>query len=166
MTAEPVSRTHGPAGTVRTLVGDAPAEAVVLAAAVPFLFLHATYQPTLSLGVGSTSVDVTLADAAIAVVLAAATVRARRESWEPLRRARWLLAFASALVVVGALSLATPALLGEDYDVGVHAISVAKFAWYASLLPATVLLVRSVRDAVPLLAAVVAWSVAATAAAK
>ena len=61
------------------------------------------------------------------------------------------------------MSLATPSVLGEEYDVGVHAISVAKFAWYACLLPATVLLVRSVRDAVPLLRAIVAWSVAATA---
>jgi O-antigen ligase len=66
-------------------------------------------------------------------------------------------------VLAGALSLATPSLLGEDYDLGVHAISVAKFAWYATLLPATVLLVRSVRDAIPLLRVVVAWSVAATA---
>ena len=61
MTAEPVPRTHPSAGTLRALVGDAPAEALVLAAAVPFLFLHATYQPTLSLDAGSTSVDVTLA---------------------------------------------------------------------------------------------------------
>jgi O-antigen ligase len=148
---------------LRALVGDAPTEALVLAAAVPFLFLHATYQPTLSIGAGSTSIDVTLADAAIAATLAAAIARATRDGWEPLRRARWLLLFASALVVVGAVSLATPSLLGEEYDVGVHAISVAKFAWYASLLPATVLLVRSVRDAVPLLRIVVAWSVAATA---
>ena len=163
MTAEPVPRTHPSAGTLRALVGDAPTEALVLAAAVPFLFLHATYQPTLSIGAGSTSIDVTLADAAIAATLAAAIARATRDGWEPLRRARWLLLFASALVVVGAVSLATPSLLGEEYDVGVHAISVAKFAWYASLLPATVLLVRSVRDAVPLLRIVVAWSVAATA---
>ena len=52
MTAEPLPRAHPSAGTLRALVGDAATEAVVLAAAVPFLFLHATYQPTLSLGVG------------------------------------------------------------------------------------------------------------------
>jgi O-antigen ligase len=147
---------------LRALVGDAPTEALVLAAAVPFLFLHATYQPTLSIGVGSTSVDVTLADVAIGATLAAAVVRGMREGWAPLRGARWLLVFAAALVLVGAVSLATPSLLGEDYDVGVHAISVAKFAWYACLLPATVLLVRSTVDAVPALRALVAWSVAAT----
>jgi O-antigen ligase len=162
VTAEPVPRPHPSAGTLRALVGDAPAETLVLAAAVPFLFLHATYQPTVSLDAGSTSVDVTLADAAIAATLVAAGLRGAREGWAPLRRARRLLLFTGALVVVGALSLATPSLLGEEYAVGVHAVSVAKFAWYACLLPATVLLIRSTRDAVPLLRAVVAWSVAAT----
>lgn len=162
MTAEPAPRTTPSAGTVRALVGEAPAEALVLAAAVPFLFLHATYQPTLSIDVGTTSVDVTLADVAIGATVVAAVLRATREGWQPLRRARGILAFAAALVLVAALSLATPSLLGEEYDVGVHAISVAKFAWYACLLPATVLLVRSVRDTLPLLRALVAWSVAAT----
>jgi O-antigen ligase len=162
VTAEPVPRTHPSAGTVRALVGDAPTETLVLAAAVPFLFLHATYQPGVSLETGSTSIDVTLADVAIAATLAAALVRAGRDGWEPLWQARILLGFTAALVLVGVVSLATPSLLGERYDVGVHAISVAKFAWYACLLPATVLLVRSVRDAVPLLRAIVAWSAAAT----
>ncbi|HEY7345111.1 MAG TPA: O-antigen ligase family protein [Gaiella sp.] len=162
MTAEPLPRAHPSAGTLRALVGDAATEAVVLAAAVPFLFLHATYQPTLSLGVGGSSVDVTLADAAIACVLAAATVRARRDGWRPLVRARVVLALAAAFVLAGAVSLATPSLLGEDYDLTAHAISLAKFGWYATLLPATLLLVRSTLDAVPLLRAVTAWSVAAT----
>ena len=162
MTAEPLPRAHPSAGTLRALVGDAATEAVALAAAVPFLFLHATYQPTLSLGVGGSSVDVTLADAAIACVLAAAAVRARREGWQPLARARVVLVLAAAFVLAGAVSLATPSLLGEDYDLTTHAISLAKFAWYATLLPATVLLVRSTLDAVPLLRAVTAWSVAAT----
>jgi hypothetical protein len=143
-------------------VGDAPAEALVLAAAVPFLFLHATYQPGLSVDVGSTSIDATLADAAIACVLVAAALRGRSEGWQPLARARVLFGLAAAFVLLGALSLATPLLLGEDYELTTHAISVAKFAWYATLLPATVLLVRSTVDLVPLARAVVAWSVAAT----
>lgn len=163
MTAEPLPRAHSPAGTVRALVGDAPAEALALAAAVPFLFLHATYQPGISVGVGSTSMDATLADAAIACVLVAAGLRAHREGWQPLARARVVLGLAAAFLLVCALALTTPSLLGEEYDLTRHAISLAKFAWYATLLPATVLLVRSTRDLVPLLRAVVAWSVAATA---
>jgi len=135
----------------------------VLAAAVPFLFLHATYQPGVSVGVASTSIDVTLADLAIACVLAAAVVRGRREGWTPLRRSRWLLLLTAAFVVCGALSLATPSLLGEDYALAPHAVSVAKFAWYAALLPAAILVVRTTREAVPLLRMLVIWSVAATA---
>jgi hypothetical protein len=162
VTAEPLPRAQPPAGTLRALVGDAPAETLALAAAVPFLFLHATYQPSVSVGAGSTSVDVTLADAAIGCVLVAAALRGRTEGWQPLRRARVVLGLAAAFVLVGGVSLATPALLGEEYALSTHAISLAKFAWYATLLPATVLLVRSTRDAVPLVRAVVAWSVAAT----
>jgi hypothetical protein len=139
-----------------------PSETVVLAAAVPFLFLHATYQPTLSIDAGSSSIDATLADAAIAAVLVAAVLRARRDGWAPLARARLLLGLTVALVVCSALSLATPSLLDEDYELTTHAISVAKFAWYATLLPATVLLVRRLSDLVPVARATIAWSVAAT----
>jgi O-antigen ligase len=162
VTAEPPPRGRPSDGLLRAFAGDAATEALALAVAIPFLFLHATYQPTLSLGVGSTSIDATLADAAIALVVVAAVIRGRREGWAPLRSARVLLALAAVFVLVGALSLATPSLLGEDYALGVHAISLAKFAWYACLLPATLLLVRATRDAVPLLRAVVAWSVVAT----
>jgi O-antigen ligase len=163
VTAEPLPRGRASDGLLHGFAGDAATEALALAAAVPFLFLHATYQPTLSIGAGTTSVDVTLADAAIALVVGAAVVRGRREGWAPLRAARVVVGLAAAFVALGALSLATPSILGEDYALGVHAISVAKFAWYACLLPATVLLIRTTRDAVPVLRAVVAWSVAATA---
>jgi hypothetical protein len=162
VTAQPLPRGRPSDGLLRALAGDAATEALALAAAIPFLFLHATYQPTLSIGVGTTSIDATLADAGIALVVAAAAVRGHRECWMPLRSSRALLGLTAAFGLVGAISLATPSVLGEDYALGVHAISVAKFAWYACLLPATVLLVRGTRDAVPLLRAVVAWSVVAT----
>jgi O-antigen ligase len=135
---------------------------LALAAAVPFLFLHATYQPTLSVDVGGSSIDATLADAAIACVLAAAAVRARREGWQPLGRARLVLGLGAAFLLCAVVSLATPSLLGEDYAFATHAISVAKFAWYAALLPATLLLVRSTRDVVPVARLWIAWSVVAT----
>jgi len=162
VTAEPLPRATPATGIVRALAGDAATETLVLAAAVPFLFLHATYQPSASLGVGSTSVDVTLADSAIACVLVAAALRGRREGWDTLVRARVVLGLAAAFLLVCAASLATPSLLGEDYDLTRHAISLSKFAWYATLLPATVLLVRSTTDLIPVVRALVAWSVAAT----
>ena len=137
-------------GRVRALAPGAAVESLVLALAVPPLFLHATYQPHVSIPLGGTTVDVTLADAAIAAVLVAAVVRGRREGFAPLVQARGVLIAAAALVAVGLLSLATPAVLGEDYAYATHTVSALKFAWYALLLPAAVLLVRRVADARPL----------------
>jgi hypothetical protein len=147
---------------VRGLAAGAPAEALVLAAAVPPLFLHATYQPHVSVALSSTTVDVTLADAAVAAVLAAAVVRGRRDGWKPLAGARLLLTAAGALSAIALVALATPRLLGEQYDLAPHAVSALKFGWYALLLPATLLLVRGVADAMPLFRATVVWSGAAT----
>jgi O-Antigen ligase len=148
---------------VRGLAAGAPAEALVLAAAVPPLFLHATYQPHVSVAVASTTVDVSLADAAVAAVLAAAVVRSRRDGWQPLRHARLVLTAAALLAAIVLLALATPSLRGEDYELAPHAVSALKFGWYALLLPATLLLVRGVADAAPLFRATVVWSAAATA---
>ena len=131
-------------GLLRAFAGDAATEALALAAAIPFLFLHATYQPTLSIGVGD---DLDRRDPC-GRGDRAGDRRGRRRAG-PSRglgadsaRPGLLLGLTAAFVLVGAISLATPSLLGEDYALGVHAISLAKFAWYACLLPATVLLVR------------------------
>ncbi len=134
----------------------------MLAAAVPPLFLHATYQPHVSLEIASTSIDVTLADLAIAAVVVAATIRARREGLDPLRRARWVLLAAAVFVGLALLALATPAVLGEEYGYATHVVSALKLGWYALLVPATALVVRTASDAVPLFRAVVLWSAAAT----
>ncbi len=96
MTAEPLPRGRASDGLLQGFAGDAATEALALAAAVPFLFLHATYQPTLSIGLGTTSVDVTLADVAIALVVCAAVVRGRRDGWAPLRAARVVVGLAAA----------------------------------------------------------------------
>lgn len=162
VTAQQLSSRLTLAMRARDLAGGAPGEALVLAGAVPFLFLHATYQPHVSIPVSSTSVDATLADAAIAAIVAAAALRARRDGLGPLRSARWVLAAAATFVALSLLALATPAVLDEDYALARHAISALKLGWYALLLPAVVLLVRSAADALPLFRAVVGWSVAAT----
>ena len=53
--------------------------AVVLAAAIPILFLHVRYQPGFSVGVGSTTVTAYLSDfAVLGVVLTAFAEGARR----------------------------------------------------------------------------------------
>jgi O-antigen ligase len=147
----------------RSLARDAPWTPWVLVAAFPILFVHIRYQPKVSLDIGSTSVDVSLADVAIAAVVLAALLRGRREGFAPLRRARWTLVAAGALVALSLVSLATPSLLGENYALASHTVTALKFAWYALLLPAVVLLVRSAIDAAPLFRVAVAWSAVATA---
>jgi hypothetical protein len=161
VTAQPVPSRTTLAARVRHLSAGTGGEGLVLAIAVPPLFLHATYQPHVSIGLASTTVDVTLADVAIAAVAVAAGLRIRRDGLGPLARARWVLGAAAAFVVLALLSLATPALRGEDYAYAPHVVSALKLAWYAMLLPATVLAVRSAREAVPLFRAVTLWGAAA-----
>lgn len=163
VTAQPVPSRTTLAARVRHLSAGTGGEGLVLAIAVPPLFLHATYQPHVSIGLASTTVDVTLADAAVAAVAVAAGLRTRRDGLGPLARARWVLGAAAAFVALALLSLATPALRGEEYAYAPHVVSALKLAWYAMLLPATVLVVRSAREAVPLFRAVVLWGAAATA---
>ncbi|MSO57783.1 MAG: hypothetical protein EXQ77_01945 [Thermoleophilia bacterium] len=136
---------------------------LLLAAAAPPLFLYAGYQPGLPLVLGGADLDLTLADLAIAVVVAAAAVALARGGRGGARlRAAWpILAAAAALCLVGTLSLGVPRLLGEEYPLLTNATAVAKFCWYALLVPATVVLARSVRDTRPLARTIALWGCAA-----
>ena len=60
------------------LAGREDVGALLLAASLPFLFLHERYQPELDVGIGSTTVDARLSDLALVVVLVAAGVAWRR----------------------------------------------------------------------------------------
>jgi O-antigen ligase len=135
---------------------------LALAVAIPPLFLHATYQPSVAIPLGAADLDVTLADVAIGLVVALAAREALLSGTGALRRARVFLAASGAFALVSMLSLLTPRLRGEDYPFLDSAVSVAKFWWYALLAPAVILLVGRARDLVPLARAVVLWSGAAT----
>jgi hypothetical protein len=135
--------------------------AAVLVAAVPCLFLHATYQPTLSFGFGDTSVDVTLADLAVAAVVLTAAVHARRHGIGALAVGRWAFVAVGAYAALVLVAVAYPLLRDEPYDWHVHLVSALKWAWYGLLAPATAILVERRRDGLLLLRAVVAWSAAA-----
>lgn len=134
----------------------------VLAVAFPILFVHIRYQPKVGVEVGSTSADLSLADAAIAAVVVAALARGRREGFAPLLGARWTLLAAGVFVGLALFSLATPSLLDEPYELAPRAVTALKFAWYALLLPAVLLIVRSRADAELLFRAAVLWSAVAT----
>jgi hypothetical protein len=134
----------------------------VLALAVPLVFLHATYQPTFSIGFGPTTVDITLADLAVAAVVGVALNEGRRTGFAVLRQGRPALLAAAVFCGLVLVAVSYPLLRDDPYDWHVHLVSAGKWAWYALLAPATVLLVRRESDGVLLFRAVVAWGVLAT----
>jgi hypothetical protein len=147
---------------VAALVDSAPhrtgngAGPLVIAAAVPFLFLHRHYQP--SVGVGSADAD--LSDLAVAVVCVTALISFRRERarLDSVRAGLIALAALAALVFLGVA-------LGSrfnGYPTGTHLVSAAKWAEYMLLAPAVLILARRPRELMPAAYTAVAWSIVAT----
>jgi O-antigen ligase len=145
---------------LRLLLDRHSVGAVVLASSIPFLFSHERYQPELGVGVGSTTVDMRLSDAAIVVVLAAAAVAAARLGLSRLRPARFL--WLSGAALLGWLAFATfrPVSL-DDAQFDDHLVSLLKLVEYALLAPAVPLLVRRVEDLTIVLGGLVLWAAAA-----
>jgi O-antigen ligase len=136
----------------------APAS-LALAAALPFLLLHADHQPDVELGVGSTDVALRIADLALLAVVAVAAMR-----FDPERlRASWPL-WGTGAALLAAITVGTLHPLAGDlgYPFAEHAVTAVKFAEYALLAPAAALLVRDRRDLAFLAGAVVLLSCAAT----
>ena len=130
---------------------------LVLAAALPFLFLHRRYQPTVSFGQATAD----LSDLAVLSVVATAAFTA--PGLEAFRRtiSVWLAWAGLALLVV--LGTGWGATRYDAYPTATHAITAAKWLEYMLLAPSVVVLVRRARDAVPLTIVLVAWSCVATA---
>ena len=139
-----------PLATPRAQSRAAP---LVLALALPFVFLHRHYQPSVSIG----AVDAYLSDLAVlAVVLAGAFS-------PPLRRLpRAPLVAWSALAALIVIGTAWGALHYGAYPTGKHAVTAAKWLEYMLLAPATALIVRTREDALPAAVSLVAWSTAAS----
>lgn len=135
----------------------------MLAGSLPLLFLHATYQPAVTVDAGSTSLRLTLADLAIAAVAGAAALRARRDGLGRLQPGLWM--YAALAVALGwiAVEVALPVLRDEPTAWQEHAVSAAKLAWYALLAPAVPLLLTRRSEAQLFLRAAIALSAAATA---
>jgi O-antigen ligase len=134
----------------------------VLAAAIPILFLHVSYQPGVSVGFGSTTINAYLSDFAVLAVIVAALLEGARRGFAPLGPGR-------SLWVVLALFLAWMSIevgLGHHhaaaYSWRTHAVTAAKFAEYALLAPSVPLLLRRSRDVLLSAWSLVLWSVFAT----
>lgn len=140
--------------TLRTRYGAGP---LILAAALPALFLHRHYQPSVDVG----SVNANLSDLAVLAVVAAALVAALRDV-RPLRRSLPVWEGWAALALLVVLSTIWGALRFSGYPAGTHAVTAAKWLEYMLLAPAVVLLVRSARELEPAAAVLVAWACLAT----
>jgi hypothetical protein len=147
---------------IRSLVDRDALGALVLAAAIPFLFLHERYQPDLSLNAGSTTVDIRLSDVAMLVVLVATVVALVDAGLGRLRAARWLWLTGGALLVWLAFQTFRPASL-DDALFDDHLVSFAKLVEYAVLVAAVPALVRRAADLTILVGALVLWAAVAVA---
>ena len=137
-------------------------EALVLTAAIPVIFLHVKYQPSVEIGLGSTDVGIQLSDVAVLAVVAAGVSTGRRLGFHPLRRGRPLWIAAALFLAWIAVEIALPAG-SHGYEWETHTVTAAKFFEYALLAPAVVLLLRRHSDLLLLVGVVVAWSAVATA---
>ncbi len=128
----------------------------MLAASVPFLFLHERFQPEASLELGSTAVDIRLSDVAVLVVVAAAIVSALHLGAARLRPALVLWLSGAALLAWLTFEAFRPASVDDDRFAD-HLVSLVKLGEYALLAVAVPLLVRRREDLTILLGALVLW---------
>jgi O-antigen ligase len=138
--------------------------AIVLAAAIPILFLHVSYQPGLAVGFGSTTVNAYLSDFAVLAVVVAAVAAGFRSGFEPLAAGRWIWVALALFLVWMVVEVGLGHHHAAGYAWRTHFVTAAKFAEYALLAPSVPLLLRRSRDAILCVWSLVLWSVLATAA--
>jgi hypothetical protein len=135
---------------------------VVLAAALPILFLHVDYQPGFTLHTGSAHEHIVLSDFVLLCVGATALVAGIRRGFAPLRPGLPIWIAGSIFLLDVFAASVYPKLWASSYESATHAVTATKFAEYALLALSVPLLVRTRRDAQWVVGALVAWSVAAT----
>ena len=148
--------------TLRDLVDRDATGALLLALAIPFLFLHEKYQPELTVDLGSTSADIRLSDLAVLVVVIAAGIYAGRKGTSRLGPARILWIPGFALLLWLAFQALRPASV-DDALFEDHLVSYVKLVEYALIVVAVPLLVRRTQDLTIVLGSLVLWSAVASA---
>jgi O-antigen ligase len=136
---------------------------LVAAAAVPLLFLHAEFQPHVSVALAGTNVDAYLSDFAVLAVVVSALVALARHGSAPHRRGRALWVVIAAFFLWLGFELLWGRHHAASYPLATHAVTALKFLEYALLAPALPLLLRTFRDLLVVLWSFVGWSCAATA---
>ena len=136
--------------------------AVVLAAAIPILFLHVSYQPGIAVGFGSTTINAYLSDFAVLAVVVAALLEGVRHDFAPLGPGRWLWVLLALFLVWMFVEVGLGHHHATAYAWRSHGVTAAKFAEYALLAPSVPLLLRRRRDVLLPAWSLVLWSVFAT----
>ena len=132
--------------------------ALVVAAAIPLLFLHVAYQPGVSVG----PIDAYLSDFAVLAVVVTAIVVGARDRFAALRAGRPLWIALACFLVWMVVEVALGRHHAPSYATRTHAITAAKFAEYALLAPSVAILLRRVVDLLLAAWTLVVWSCFAT----
>ena len=136
--------------------------ALVLAAAIPILFLHVSYQPGVAIGFGSTTINAYLSDFAVLGVVVAALVLGIRDGFAPLAPGRVLWLAGALFFAWVFLEVALGRHHAAAYPWRTHGVTAAKFLEYGLLAPSVPLLLRRARDVALPAWSLVLWSVFAT----
>jgi O-antigen ligase len=136
--------------------------ALLVAAAIPLLFLHSEFQPSISVHLGGTSVDAYLTDFAVLAVVVGALAAAARGGIQALAPAKALWLVAAAFFVWLFFAVAWGRHETPGYATSSHLVTALKFLEYALLAPAVVLLVRTRDDLLVAFWSLVVWSCCAT----
>jgi O-antigen ligase len=153
---------NAPAGRGLTALRASSPGALVLAAAIPLLFLHSSFQPSVGVGIASTTATAYLSDFAILAVVLTASWRLYREGVAALRPGLALWAALALLFAWIVVEVGLGRLHASGYSLAQHGVTGAKFLEYGLLAPAVAMLARRREDLLPLLWSVVLWSVAAS----
>lgn len=136
--------------------------AVVLALAVPVLFLHSDLEPSVSVAAGASDATLYLVDVVVLVLAGFAVYAGRTLGWGPLRAGLPVFLAVGAWLVLVVAGTFYPVAVEREYDFFEHLLTTAKYGLWALLVPAVPLLLRGRRDFDVFLGAVVVWAVAAS----
>jgi len=154
--------TGAPRGRPVAIPGGVSFGGLVFAAAIPILFLHVQYQPSVVLHAGGTSVTLKLSDAMVLLAALAAAATLRRRGLAPLRPGVpvWI----TGLLLLAWIGAAVfyPLLGSASYAWKTHLVTAGEFAEYALLAPAVPVLLRRRADGLLVLGTLVGWAAVAT----
>jgi O-antigen ligase len=132
--------------------------ALVVAAAIPLLFLHVSYQPGVSVG----PVDAYLSDFAVLAVVVTALVVGARTRFGALAPGRALWIAIACFLLWMFVEVGLGHAHAASYATRDHLVTAAKFAEYALLAPSVALVLRTRDDLLLAAWALVLWSCFAT----